>query len=189
MGERLALGTVSVAARVIHRTLVPAAVTLVEVTAEGGGSTLSEVANHLVLDGLQPVRAGIALTVQTQDLSKLRRPARLSGRRRRCTHDDLLGRGIDSRAGCPDPFEQVWQGAPGAKGRVHEMEITCRGLDRSMSEQGLKRVDLDSGLQHLGRKGVTKHMDSAGLVDFRPALGMAERLLDRARAEMASCTP
>ncbi len=61
---------------------MPTAVTLVEVTAEGGGSTLSEVTDYLVLDGPKRMRAGIALTVQAQDLSQLRRPGCASLRRR-----------------------------------------------------------------------------------------------------------
>jgi hypothetical protein len=69
LSQRLTLGTVSVAARVIDGTPVPAAITGFEVPAEGGRSAITECADHLVLDGTQPMGRRITLPMTAQEVA------------------------------------------------------------------------------------------------------------------------
>ncbi len=54
-----------------------------------------------------------------------------------------------------------------------------------MAEQTLQRVEIDAGLEHVGRVAVTKKMNPTGLLDLRSVLRRHERLLDPWSAEMA----
>ena len=69
LSQRLTLGTVSIAARVIDGASVPAAITGFEVPAEGGRPTFAQRADHLVLDATQPMGRRITLPMAAQEVA------------------------------------------------------------------------------------------------------------------------
>ena len=73
LSKRLTLRAVPIATRVIDRTAVSAAIAGFEMTAEGGGSALAQVSDHLTLDGTQPMGLGITLPMAAQEVAEFRR--------------------------------------------------------------------------------------------------------------------
>ena len=73
LSHGLTLGAVSVAARVIDGASVPASVAGFEVTTEGGRSTLTQVADHLVLDATHRMGGRITLPMLAKEVAELRR--------------------------------------------------------------------------------------------------------------------
>ena len=73
LSQRLTLGAVPVAARVIDGAPVPAAITGFEVPAEGGRSTFAQRADHLVLDGTHPMGRCVTLPMTAQEVAEFRR--------------------------------------------------------------------------------------------------------------------
>ena len=66
LGERLTFWAVPIAARVIDGAAVAAIVTGFEMAAEGRGSTLAQVSDHLALDAAHPVGLRITLPMSAQ---------------------------------------------------------------------------------------------------------------------------
>jgi hypothetical protein len=71
--EALALGAVAVAAGVVDGAAVAAAVTLLEVSAQGGGAAGRESAQDLVLKGAHRMRGAVAGPVPADDLPEVGR--------------------------------------------------------------------------------------------------------------------
>ena len=53
-----------------------------------------------------------------------------------------------------------------------------------MPKQPLQRVEIRSGLEHVGGEAVAEHVDATGLLDLRSLLGSRERMLERCGAQM-----
>jgi len=70
-GDALALGTMAIAAGMEGDALLAAGVALVQVSAEGGGAALQDVAHHLFLRGRRRVLAAILLAVRTENVGDL----------------------------------------------------------------------------------------------------------------------
>src|ERR1700691_5900061 len=81
--ERLALGAVPVAARVVRGSLETASRAHVQVTAEHGGPALLDRAQRRALLRTQPPALGEGLAVSTNDVRELERGACARGRTRR----------------------------------------------------------------------------------------------------------
>jgi hypothetical protein len=70
-GDALALGTMAIAAGMVRDALVTAGVALVQMSAEGGGAALDDVAHHLSLRGRRRIPAAILLAVRTENVGDL----------------------------------------------------------------------------------------------------------------------
>ena len=55
-----------------------------------------------------------------------------------------------------------------------------------MPEQALQGMEIDTGLEQVGGKAVTEHVDAAGLVDLSATLGLLEGFFDAGRPDWAS---
>ena len=97
LSQRLTLGAVPVAARVIDGAPVPALVAGFEVATEGCRSTLTQVADGVALNGTHLMGVRITLSMTAKEITEFRRRSgslrmRFRRRLRECAHDGLLGR-------------------------------------------------------------------------------------------------
>jgi hypothetical protein len=78
LSKRLTFWAVPIATRVIDGAAVSTTITGFEMTAEGSGSTLAQVSDHLALDGAHPMGRRIMLPMLAKEVAEFgRRP--LSG--------------------------------------------------------------------------------------------------------------
>ena len=121
LGERLALGAVAVAARMVPRLVGPTVVALEQVPAQGGGATLLDRAHHPELLPGQGMRGTIPIPIGTENVGDFQCPEQALGRgvlvahrtrapsvwlfqeiqRRRCREQVLL-RDMEIAQGRPD---------------------------------------------------------------------------------------
>lgn len=73
LNERMALGAVPIATRVVDRTSMSAAITGFEVTTQGGRSTLAQVSDDPALDGTDRMGLFMMLSMSAQEIAELRR--------------------------------------------------------------------------------------------------------------------
>ncbi len=124
LSQGLTLRAMAIATGMVDGAPVPAAVTGFEMTTEGCSSTLTQGADHLVLDGTHPMSRRITLPMTAQEVAEFERRLRFirmspkrSRRLRRCTHGGLLRR-------VGREVEQVRTSPHCVVGWFHQMEIT-----------------------------------------------------------------
>ena len=143
----LALRAVAVAARVVDRTRRAAGVAPVKVSAQGGGATAHDGAQHRPLGGRGPVRALVGRSIGAHDIREV--GAGLTDRRRprrRLRHGLRGGRWRNA--------EQIERGAAPRQAAVGEVQIAGRGPDIAVAEQVLNGGQLDTGFQEMGSEAV-----------------------------------
>jgi len=132
LDEELTLGAVAVATGVVDGTPMPAAVTRIEVTAQGGGRAGRERAQDLLLEEAHRVGGAVARPVPADDRSQVGR-GRVSGRSRR------LRRGAHA-ASDREEVQHLRDMAGGSVHRLREMQGARRSADVLVPEQTLHGV-------------------------------------------------
>ena len=149
-GQRLAGGTVAVAAGIVPDAPMAAVVALLDVAAERGGAALLDGRHHATLgrrqDGSDLGSEGVA--VAAEDLPHGEGGARHD---RRSLRRDASGRG---------PREQVQRTRGRADRGGRDPQVTRRGLQTPMPEQELDGAQVRAGLEQVNREGMAQGVNT-----------------------------
>lgn len=152
LSRALAGGAMAVETRVVEHDLAAARLAAVEVSAEGGGAAVLEVAQDARRSGGEGMGVAIGLGEAAEDLRDF-------DRRTRCRVRVHLRRGLDLGG------DRVERGAGGGDRRGADVDVAHGAADVCVPEQDLDDAQIGAGLEAVGGEGVAQGVGRDALGD------------------------
>ena len=155
LSQTLALGTVSVSARVVGGALMAALIAHVQMAAQSGSATGHNIPDDLVLLGRQHMSFDVGLPVNPEDVSDLEVRSHQSGL--------PAGRPMGVHGGLTEGFslggtDQVQRTFCAANMGGADLGVPGRSANRAVSQEHLNRANICAGFEKMRGECVTKYM-------------------------------